>query len=92
MEEEHDRHIAIYEALGSTSRIVRIYLGKPSNNEEADDEENFGEEGGRFTPPASGKISTSDGASQTPYIQNDILNYQSLLEKKRGHGNEAYHF
>lgn len=73
LEHEHDCYISVDEALGSTVRVIGVELGETTNDEETRNEQSLREHRRGLATPTSRKLRPEDAASQTPYVEDNIL-------------------
>ncbi len=79
LEEEHDGHVAVDEALRSPCLVVGVHFGEPADDEETYRNENLGQECRRLATPLINQPSADQGAGKTPNVQDDILQGVSRL-------------
>ena len=73
LEEEHDGHVAVDQAVGRGVGVVGVHLGEPADDEQADDEEELGEQRGGLAAPLGDELGSEDGAEEAPHVQDDVL-------------------
>jgi len=72
LEQEHDRHIAVHHASARSVPMVSVNFGQTADDEKADDEEDFGEDGGGLAAPLRDQMCAGERAKEAPDVQHDV--------------------